>query len=82
MARFIFNQEVKHGANTYSEGDVVNFYEDIAEYFASNSWGHIEGQDEYSGEPIVNPDIPPSPPKDIVLEVHNSVINTEDSNNG
>lgn len=35
MARFIFNQTVKHGPNVYSEGDVSTIPDDIATYFYS-----------------------------------------------
>lgn len=82
MARFIFNQEVKHEANRWVEGDVATLDDELADYFASNSWGYIEGVDVYEGDPIINPELPPTPPVDIVLEIDNSVIGTEDSNNG
>lgn len=85
MARFIFNQTVKHGTNTYSEGDVSTISDELAGYFASNSWGYIEGQDIYNGDPILNPDIEPvssKPIVDTVLEIHNSNHGLKDSNDG
>lgn len=85
MSRFIFNQEVKHHPNIYSEGDVVTLPDETAEYFASNGWGYIEGQDKYEGEPILNPYMKPGPSLDIVdtvLDVHSTTIGLEDTNNG
>lgn len=85
MARFIFNQEVKHEANHYQPGDIVTLPDDTAAYFASNLWGDIEGQESYDGDPIINPEIEPiasKPIVDTVLEVHSSVLGVKDTNNG
>lgn len=91
MARFIFNQVVKHETSIYEPGDISNISDKTAEYFASNGWGHIEGkEDETYPEPILDPKLKPSQSKDIipenpydtVLDIQSGVIGTEDTNNG